>query len=308
MKRKVGYLMKADDEVYGVVRRAFDPAFELVTDPGRISELDVVIAGKVSRAMIESAPDLGLILAPGIGVDGIDLAAAAERKIPVACTVCGNVTEVAEHAMLLMLAVSRRLTELDAALRRGEWLMWGRRLQCRNLFGRTLGIVGYGRIGREIATRAAAFGMIIQVCDPSVPAGLSLESLLATSDYVCLCVPLNTTTRGFIGAEAMAEMKPGSILINVARGEIVDETALIEALRSGQLSGAGLDVFAIEPPSAENPLLSMPNVVVTPHVGSGTLDGLQAKAAQYAENVRRHYAGEPLIDCVQSAAVEAAAR
>jgi D-3-phosphoglycerate dehydrogenase len=108
--------------------------------------------------------------------------------------------------------------------------------------------------------------------------------------------------------ERLLSMKQGAILINVARGEIVDEPALIEALQSGRLSGAGLDVFATEPPQSTNPLLAMPNVVVTPHVGSGTLDGLRVKAAQYAENIRRCLAGEPLLDCIQTAVVEVAAR
>jgi len=314
MNYKAGYLMRANEGVYGVIRAALPPGCDLVTlDDGMapadaMPGLDFVIAGKVTAQMIASAPRLKLILAPGIGVDSIDLHAAGERNIPVACTIGGNVTEVAEHAMLLMLAVSRRLVELDAAVRRGEWLMWARRLECRNLSGRSLGIVGYGRIGREIAVRARAFGMTVRYSDPAQPGSIPLEHVLRTSDFVCLCVPLTSETRGFINRERLALLPVGAVLVNVARGEVVDEPALIEALQSGRLSGAGLDVFCPEPPAKDNPLLSMPNVVVSPHTGSGTLDGLQAKAAQYAENIRRCLAGEPLIDCIQPATEEAAAR
>jgi phosphoglycerate dehydrogenase-like enzyme len=294
--------MKANEDVYGAIRAALSPVCDLDAPAASIGNADFVIAGKVTAAMIDEAPNLKLILTPGIGTDGVDLAAAARRDIPVACTVCGNVTEVAEHTLMLMLAVSRRLTELDAALRDGRWLMWDRRMQSRNLAGRTLGIVGFGRIGQEVAARAAAFGMDVSYSDPvrneSWPCE-DLDSLLACSDYVSLHVPLTPATRGLLSRERIAKMKPGAVLINTARGEVVDEPALIEALQTGRLSGAGLDVFAQEPPAKSNPLLAMPNVVLTPHTASGTLDGLQVKAAQYAENIRRFLNGEPLIDCVQ---------
>jgi phosphoglycerate dehydrogenase-like enzyme len=314
MKYKTGYLVRANEGVYDVIRTALGGGSELVTLSSGMTplsamrDLDFVIAGTVTPEMMAAAPKLKLILAPGIGVDGIDLEEAAARSIPVACTIAGNVIEVAEHAILLMLAVSRRLTELDAALRQGRWLMWDRRVKCRNLLGRTLGIVGYGRIGQEIGIRATALGMDVRYADPERPGSMRLDDLLGTSDYVCLSVPLTSETRSLMNRERLLSMKQGAILINVARGEIVDEPALIEARQSGRLSGAGLDVFATEPPESTNPLLAMPNVVVTPHVGSGTLDGLRVKAAQYAENIRRFLAGEPLLDCIQTAVVEAAAR
>jgi D-3-phosphoglycerate dehydrogenase len=299
--------MKANAGVYDVIRQAVSPISELVTQENGgspaelIRDLDFVIAGKVTAPMMSSAARLKMIVAPGIGTDGIDLEEAARRNIAVACTVSGNIEEVAEHALMLMLAVSRRLTEVDAALRRGEWLMWDRRLQCSNLAGRRLGIVGFGRIGKAVAHRAAAFGMQICYHDPVRSADREysdLDRLLDTSDIVVLCLPLTEATNKLMTRERLFAMKRGSILINVARGEVVDEPALIEALQAGHLAGAGLDVFAQEPPPVSNPLLTMPNVVLTPHVGSGTLDGLQVKAAQYAENIRRFLAGEPLIDCV----------
>jgi D-3-phosphoglycerate dehydrogenase len=304
---RTGYLMKANAGVYNVIRQAVTSVSELVTqeDGGSpaelIRDLDFVIAGKVTAPMISSAARLKMIVAPGIGTDGIDLDEAGRRNIAVACTVAGNINEVAEHALMLMLAVSRRLTEVDAALRRGEWLMWDRRLQSYNLAGRRLGVVGFGRIGKAVAHRAAAFGMQICYYDPIRATGWEysdLDALLASSDIVVLSLPLTEATNKLMTHQHLFAMKRGSMLINVARGEVVDEPALIEALQAGHLAGAGLDVFAEEPPPVSNPLLSMPNVVLTPHVGSGTLDGLQVKAAQYAENIRRFLAGEPLIDCV----------
>jgi phosphoglycerate dehydrogenase-like enzyme len=310
MSLKVGYFMRANDGIYAAVREALPAGCELVTlapgdDPAEKAKgLGFLIAGKVTREMIEAAPGLRLIQTPGVGYDGIDLAAAAARGIPVAFTVCGNTDEVAEHTLLLMLAVSRRLVELDAALRAGRWLMWDRRLQSFNLKGRTLGLIGFGRIGQAVAVRAAAFGMEIQYADPVAVPGwrrADLDELLGTSDYASLHVPLTPATRGLLDARRIGLMKRGAVLINTSRGEAVNEGALIEALRGGRLAGAGLDVFAKEPPSQDNPLLSMPNVVVTPHVGSGTADGLRVKAAWYAANIRRVLSGEAPLDCVPAA-------
>lgn len=304
MSYLIGYFVKATEEVYSAVREALPEGCELVGLPeaeGRLKEIDVLIAPKVTRQMILSAPSLKLIQTPGVGYDGIDLEAAAERGIPVAYTICGNTDEVAEHTMLLMLAVSRRLIEIDQAIRSGRWLMWERRLQSRNLRGRMLGLVGFGRIGREVARRAEAFGMKVQYSDPAVPSGegqTPLDTLIATSDYVSIHVPLTAGTRGLIGPERIARMKPGSILINTSRGEIIDESALIEALREGRIAGAGLDVFTQEPPALSNPLLAMANVVLTPHVASGTVDGLRAKAAWYARNIERIRSGEQPLDLV----------
>ncbi|HYO82789.1 MAG TPA: 2-hydroxyacid dehydrogenase [Bryobacteraceae bacterium] len=308
MSLKIGYLMKANDGIYEQIRAALPHDWKLVTlhdgqtPLSAMPELDVVIAGKVTSEMIGAAPRLRLILTPGVGYDGIDLPAASAHAIPVANTVCGNTIEVAEATLMLMLAVSRRLTELDAALRQGKWMMWDRRLQSRNLAGRTLGLIGFGRIGQEVAARAAAFNMRVIYHDPvQTPAWdwVTLERLLDESDYVSLHVPLTSSTRGLLTRDRIFAMKRGAVLINTARGEVVDESGLVEALQSGHLSGAGLDVFANEPPESGNPLLGMANVVLMPHVASGTLDGLHLKAAQYAENIRRCFAGEPLIDSIQ---------
>lgn len=302
---KVGYFMRANEGVYDVIRQSLPADSELVTLNGAatpestIADLDFLIAGKVSREMIAQAPRLRLIMAPGVGTDGIDTAAASERGIPVAATICGNMVEVAEFTLMLMLTVSRRLTELDAALREGRWLMWDRRLQSRNLAGKTLGLVGHGRIGQAVGRRAAAFDMNVVYSDPCQSGGLPLADLLAESDFVSLHLPLTPESRGLMNASSIAAMKTGAVLINTARGELVDQTALVGALQSGKLGGAGLDVFEKEPLDPANPLLAMPNVVVSPHVASGTLDGLRVKAQQYAANIRRVLAGEEPIDLLR---------
>lgn len=306
MNYKAGFFLKANAGVYGVIRAALPPGFELVTLTGdpveQVRELDFLIAGKVTRRMIEAAPGLRLIQTPGVGYEGVDLEAAAERGIPVAITVCGNPVEVAEYTLMAMLAVSRRLVEIDRELRRGRWMAWDRRLQSFNLQGKTLGIVGFGRIGREVAPRAAAFGMRVLYNDaapvPSAYQQVDLDVLLAASDYVTLHVPLTASTRGLLNRERLARMKPGAILVNTSRGEVVEEAALIEALQNGRLAGAGLDVFEKEPPAPDNPLLAMDNVVLTPHVASGTFDALRVKSRAYAENMRRVLAGEELLDCI----------
>lgn len=304
MKTTVGYFQNAHEGVYSAIREALPAGCELVTPPDcakRIGELDVLIAGKVTREMIAAAQRVRLIQTPGVGYDGIDVEAAFERGVPVAYTICGNTDEVAEHTLLLMLAVSRRLVELDQALRAGRWMMWERRIESRNLAGKILGIVGLGRIGRAVARCATAFGMIVQYTDPTESGDLPrrpLDPLLETSDYVSLHVPLSPATRGLLGAARIGAMKQGAILINTARGEIVDEPALVEALRKGRLAGAGLDVFAHEPPAADHPLLALPNVVVTPHVASGTIDSLRRKAAWYSHNIERVMSGQEPLDLV----------
>jgi phosphoglycerate dehydrogenase-like enzyme len=303
MSYKVGYFLRANEAVYGVIRSTLPEDMALVTLKGKnpqeeidcIRDLDFVIAVKATEEMIRAAHKLRLIQLPGVGYDQVNLEAAAAKRIPVAVSGIGSSDAVAEHAMLLVLAVSRRLVEMAGSLRDGKWWMWERRTSCYGLAGKTLGIVGMGRIGREVAARAAAFGMTIQYYDVVRVEGhrfCTLDDLLKTSDIVTLHCPLNAGTIGVLDRPRIALMKPRAILINTARGGLVDETALHEALVAGRLAGAGLDVFAKEPPDAADPLLHMDQVIATPHVSTGTLDSLQAKAAFYAENIRRVLAGE----------------
>lgn len=312
MSYRVGYWMPATEAVFDVIRTSLPAGCELLTPHSgwaledAIPELDFLIAGKAPAAILRRGMRLKLVMSPGAGTDGIDLDTASECGIPVAATVCGNIDEVAEHTFLLMLAVNRHLAELDAAVRGGAWPMWEWRLKSYTLAGKTLGIVGMGRIGQAVARRAEAFGMNAAYFDLERKAGfafLELDELLAISDYVSLHMPLTAANRGMFNADRIAAMKPGAVLINTARGELVDEHALARALASGRLSGAGLDVFAKEPPEPGNPLFQCKNVVLTPHVASGTADSLKRKAAQYAENIRRVLEGREPIDCVQPQSV-----
>ena len=246
-------------------------------------------ATRVTDEVLRGAPGLRLVVRAGTGLDNVDLAAARELGVAVSNTPAATTVTVAEHTFALLLALERHLVAGDTAVRRGGWR--GPEHTGRELAGRTLGIVGFGRIGREVAWRARAFAMDVGWCDPPLeiaPAGYewarraTLEDLLPRADVLTLHVPLTRATRGLIGARELARMKPDSVLVNTARGGVVDERALHEALAAGRLRGAALDVFAAEPPG-ESPLLALPNVVVTPHLGATTVEaqrraGLEAAA------------------------------
>ncbi|HEU4333824.1 MAG TPA: hydroxyacid dehydrogenase [Candidatus Eisenbacteria bacterium] len=239
-------------------------------------------ATKVTRRLIEAAPRLRWVGRAGAGLDTIDVAAAKERGIEVMNVPGANSIAVAELVFGLLLSLFRRLPEADASLRRGEWLK--SKLMGRELRGKTIGIVGMGKIGRAVAQRAAAFEMRCLGHDPIVPADairaagaepVSLEELLAASDVVSLHVPVTAETKKMIDAARIASMKRGAVLVNAARGDLVDEGALMEALQSGHLAGAALDVFSAEPPGTI-PLLALPNVVASPHIGASTREAQEA--------------------------------
>jgi D-3-phosphoglycerate dehydrogenase len=233
---------------------------------------------------------LRIVVRAGTGLDNVDLAAAAARGIRVLNTPAANRVSVAELVFALLLEFERHAGEAAGALRAGRWEKT--RFAGRELAGRTLGLVGFGRIGREVAVRARAFDMSVIAHDPLLdpwPAGFEwvaareLDPLLAESDVVSLHVPLEPATRGRIGARELALMKPDALLVNAARGGVVDETALLEALRRGQPRGALLDVFATEPATG-NPLLELPNVLATPHLGASTAEA-QSRAGGEAARV-----------------------
>jgi phosphoglycerate dehydrogenase-like enzyme len=241
------------------------------------AELKLLLAGAVGAIVstdpfdadvLRGAPDLRVIARVGVGTDSIDLAAATEHGVVVTVTPGANEATVAEHTIALMLALVRRICEQDAAARRGEWNRTGPHLP-GSLHGSTVGLVGYGRIGRLVAKRLRGFDVRILATDPSVAGAdvelVDLATLLAASDVVSLHAPLEPSTAGLIGAAELRAMRPGALLVNTARGGMVDEAALLDALRDGHLGGAALDVFAHEPP-AGNGLLVLPNVVATAHV------------------------------------------
>jgi glycerate dehydrogenase len=265
---------------------------------GRIGGAVVAVTNKVviDRAVIAACPGLRLICVAATGTNNVDLEAARERGIAV-CNVTGYATpSVVQHVFALMLALTTRLAEHAAAAQDGRWAASG--LFClldfpfRELAGKTLGIVGYGELGRGVARVAEVFGMSVLVAQR--PGGspqqgrLPLDELLARSDVVTLHVPLGDNTHGLIGARELALMKPDALLVNTARGGIVDEAALIAALRAGRLGGAGVDVLAVEPPRGGSPLLHdpPPNLIVTPHVAWASREARQRLMDEVALNIR----------------------
>jgi len=239
----------------------------------RDADAILVSAAAISREVIDCLERCKVIVRYGVGVDNVDLDAATERCIVVAKVLDFCTEEVANHALMLLLACAKQVRRLDADMRSGVWM---RRPRPRfpPVWGETLGIVGLGAIGRDLASKALALHMRVLAYDPYVDesaaqecgAALSdLPSLLEASDYVSLNAPLTEETQHMIGAEELARMKPTAFLINTARGAVVDEGALVEALRSERIAGAGLDVFEEEPLPADSPLLTLENVVLTPH-------------------------------------------
>jgi phosphoglycerate dehydrogenase-like enzyme len=255
---------------------------------------------RCTAAMIAAAPKLRLIQKIGVGVNTIDLAAAKARGIPV-CNLPGtNSRAVAELTLALMLAVLRRVPRFDASLRSGIWTDLALQDGPGELGGRVVGLVGYGSVPSVLAPVLAAMGCEVLYTarhqNPNATAEfVSLPALLDRSDVVSLHLPLTTETDRLIDRAALGRMKKGSVLINTARGGLVDEAALIDALRSGQLGGAGLDVFTEEPPESGAPLLALENVVVTPHVAWITTGTFDRSFVLAAENCRRIMSGTPLL-------------
>jgi len=232
-----------------------------------------------TRRVLEAATGLKIIAKHGAGFDSVDLDAATARGIAVVTAGDASADAVAEHTLALMLSLARELSRLDRNLRRGMWEK--AQFQCREFRGRTVGIVGYGRIGRRVANLAGAVGANVVIHSRSrvaAPAGAqveeNLDQLLRKADILSLHCPLTDKTRGLIGDRQLRLMKPGALLINTARGGLVDEAALVDALRSGRLAGAGLDTFAQEPADPQNPLFTLDNVVCSPHIAAMTEDAM----------------------------------
>ena len=297
-----------------------DPRFELVVKPGligdelaaAIAEADAVLvrsATRITRESLARADHLRAIGRAGVGVDTIDVDAATERGIPVLTAPAGNTTSAAELTMALLLALARRVPAADRSMKAGEWDR--KSFSGVELYGKTLGLVGAGRIGGEVARRARAFGMRVVVYDPflnseraralDVETG-SLDDVLQRADVISVHVPLTDATRNLIGEAQLARVKPGALLLNVARGGVIDERALLAALTAKRLGGAALDVYEAEPLPADHPLRAAPNVVLTPHLGASTAEAQHNVAIEIAEAVRA-----ALIDGDLSRAVNAPA-
>jgi glyoxylate reductase len=262
-----------------------------------------LLTDTVDAEVIAAAPSLKVISNCAVGVDNVDLAAATRRKIPVGNTPDVLTDATADMAFALLLAAARRLVEGVAYVRAGKWKTWNLQLLLgADLVGATLGIVGFGRIGRAVAKRAQGFGLKVLFCDPSAapdwgatPA--DLDTLLREADFVSLHVPLTPATAHMINAATLRSMKPNAILVNTSRGPIIDHQALYDALRSGRIGAAALDVTEPEPIRVDSPLLELDNCIVLPHLGSASKRTREQMAMLAATNLLARLRGERLPHC-----------
>lgn len=323
--RRVLYLSHAPEKVYTMWRAAMPEGAELLTlsandDAERLEKLAIADAVIVAPAVLKPewvplAPRLKLVQHQGVGWEGeTPIAAMRERGIRLAINPLGTPEVVSEHALALMFACLRHIPRADAAMRRGEWLGTAIRPISRNLRGRTVGIVGMGRIGSAVAALLQPFNVRGLYTDPAVklPEGLELalnfrrvplDVLLRECDIVTLHLPATAATRHIINDASLATMKPDSILINCARGAVVDEAALARALSSGTIRAAGIDVFDPEPPLPDNPLFGLNNAVLTPHVAAGTIDAMMAKVEGATANLGRFFRDGSLENEIDLAAL-----
>lgn len=254
----------------------------------------------VNAEFLDAAPKLRMVANAAMGVDNLDLAELTRRGIQATNTPDAFAESTADLTLGLILSVTRRIAESDRFIRTGEWVKSGmqpRRWEGSLIGGKTLGIIGYGRIAKLVEKRAIAFGLDVihtRQNPDNNPRCRTFENLLAESDIVVALVPLTEKTRRLIDAEALAAMKPGAVFINVARGKVMDEAAVVTALKSGQLAGAGFDVFE-EEPAVHPALLEMDNVVLTPHIGGATDEERQRGRREAAEEVARFLRGDPVL-------------
>ncbi len=278
-----------------------------------LAEADALIvrsAVKVTREVLERAPKLRVIGRAGVGVDNVDLSAATAAGVLVMNTPGGNAVSVAEHTVALMLAMARSIPQASASTRAGKWEK--KKFMGNEVRGKTLGILGLGSIGREVVKRALAFEMRVIASDPYVnpetAADLNIElvdfaRLLGESDYITLHMALTPETKNVLSRDAFEKMKPGVRIINCARGEMIDPGALTDAIRSGKVAGAALDVFAPEPPAADLPLLSMDGVVATPHIAGSTEEAQEIVGVRIAEQIVEYLRNGVAINAVNMPAI-----
>jgi glyoxylate reductase len=269
------------------------PRAELLARAPELDGLLSLLTDPVDAELIDAAPRLRAISNYAVGVDNVDLEAAAARRIPVGNTPDVLTESTADLALALMLGIARRLAEGEAFVKAGEWVTWEPGLMLgRDLHGATVGIVGYGRIGQAVGRRLEGFGCTVLA--NTRDGGVSLEELLEQSDFVTLHCPLTPQTRGLIDAEALSRMRPTAYLVNTSRGPVVDTGALAGALHAGELAGAALDVTDPEPLPADHPLLEAPNLLVVPHIASATHATRGRMADIAVDNLLAGLAGEPM--------------
>jgi phosphoglycerate dehydrogenase-like enzyme len=316
---KVLFLTSLAPEIAALLTDLAPADFQVETHPidldaseqaARLAETDFLILfpGVIGDEAVRQARQLKLIQLVSAGFDRVNVDLCRELGIPVANNGGTNSIDVAEHTICLMLAVYRRLIEMDQHVRNGGWRDIDSGNSTYTLFGKTVGIVGMGNIGRETAKRLQGFGVTLLYADafpakPEVEQTLnvrrvSMDELLQQSDVVTLHVPLNESTQNLISTRELAMMKREAILINTCRGPVVDEAALAKALQDGQIRGAGLDVLVQEPPASDNPILTLPNVILTPHAAGVTYDTWPRRGEFIFANLQRVWNGEPALAVV----------
>lgn len=318
---KIFYNSFATPDVYAIIRAAAPAGYEVLTldtdtDAERytklaLADVAIVAATPLRKPFIDAAPHLRLVQHQGVGwQDTVDTPALFARGGRLALTPEGTTVGVAEHAILLMLAAMKLLPFADSELRAGRFHVNALRPNSYELSGRTVGYLGFGRIGQAVAHRLRAFDCGAIYHDPALPEDavrdaafdarhVSFEQLLSECDVLSLHLPATQATRGMIGRDALARMKRAAILVNTARGGIVDEDALADALAEGRLAAAALDVFAQEPPQITHRLFTLHNVVVTPHISAGTRDALTTKMRAAFANIERFFRNEPLANEIE---------
>jgi glyoxylate reductase len=291
------------------------PPYAVVLERARTAEgLLTLLTDRIDAALMDAAPGLKVVSNLAVGYDNIDVAEASRRSIAVGNTPGVLTATTADLAFALLMAAARRVVEADRYTRAGRWQTWGpQTLLGQDLHGATLGIVGLGRIGVEMARRARGFDMQILYCDAvrrseeeralGVEYVPELETLLSRADFVSLHVPLLPETRHLMSTPQFAAMKPSAVLVNTSRGPIVDQRALHEALASRQIFAAGIDVTEVEPIPADDPLLALDNLVITPHIASASFDTRRRMALMAAENLVAGLRGEVPPNCVNPEAL-----
>jgi D-3-phosphoglycerate dehydrogenase len=288
----------------GVGELAWNPLGRALTSKelqGFLRDVDAALLGNdvCDRAVFESAERLKVVSRHGMGVDAVDLQAATEHGVLVTNTPHVNAVAVAEHALALMLGLLRRIPAADASVKAGRWE--GLKFMGGELYGKTLGIVGLGAIGVELARRARGLGMNVlyvkrrRILELEEQLGLTfkpLKELLKESDIVSIHLPLTDETKGLIGEEEIASMKPNAYIINTARGGIINLNALTQALEAGRLAGAALDVYDSEPPNFNHPLFKLENVILTPHIAAYTAEAVRRMDITAAENILKALKGQ----------------
>jgi len=316
MSWTVLYLNRATADVYKILREEAQPELDLLfLDSGGLEELaeklpqaDAILIADapLTAEMVQQASKLKLVQHQGVGYEKIDLRALGKAGIPLALCPAGTDEAVGEHTVLLMLAVLKRLIAAHTAMAAGKWARWELRISTRDLSRKTVGLIGFGRTGRATARRLKGFDVRLIANDPYITLSeqeradfavtlVSKETVLREADVVSLHVPLTEETRHLIGRPELEQMKPSAVLINVSRGGVIDQHAVCEALKTRRLLGAGLDVYSPEPLPPGDPLRTLENVVLTPHVAAGTLDAFRTKLKFALGNIARVMAGqEPL--------------